>query len=242
MIVGLGESQFQVGQKNEARATWAALRERVRPPVRGHLRLAEVLLEHDLAADAIVEAKRAQALEPKNVDPHRLLAQIFEHQKKVSEAVAEWNAVLALADRSCQAANSTLALRREARVRLLGLLMRQGRGRMDAQIRQLRDDARAHPDDLEVALFLAEAQQRTGDSAGAIATLKDLLARVGSGEPTGVARDVAVEAGSRSFTCSSAPASSMKRWLGSTTSRASRRRARARHTCRSPTSRWRATT
>ena len=40
-----------------------------------------MLLEHDLAPDAIVEAKRAQALEPKNVDPHRLLAQIFEHQK-----------------------------------------------------------------------------------------------------------------------------------------------------------------
>ena len=195
VIVGLGESQFQVGQKNDARATWAALRDRVRPPVRGHLRLAEVLLEHDLAADAIVEAKRAQAFEPKNVDPHRLLAQIFEHQKKVSEAVAEWNAVLALADRKLPGNEQHAALRREARVRLLGLLMRQGRGRMDAQIRQLRDDARAHPDDLEVALFLAEAQQRTGDSAGAITTLKDLLVRVGTGDPTGVARDVAVEAG-----------------------------------------------
>jgi predicted Zn-dependent protease/HEAT repeat protein len=195
VIVGLGESQFQVGLKNEARATWAALRERVRPPVRGHLRLAELLLEHDLAAEAIVEAKRAQALEPKGVDPHRVLAQIFEHQKKVNEAVAEWNAVLALADRRLPGNEQHAALRREARVRLLGLLMRQGRGRMDAQIRQLRDDARAHPDDLEVALFLAEAQQRTGDSAGAIATLKDLLARVGTGEPAGAARDVAVEAG-----------------------------------------------
>ena len=99
VIIGLGEAQFQLGQKNEARATWAALRERVRPPVHGHLRLAEVLLEHDLGADAIVEAKRAQALEPKNIDPHRLLAQIFEHVKKINEAVAEWNTVLALADR-----------------------------------------------------------------------------------------------------------------------------------------------
>ena len=66
---------------------------------------------------------------------------------------------------------------------------------MDAQIRQLRDDARAHPDDLEIALFLAEAQQRTGDSAGAITTLKDLLARVGTRRAYGAARDVAVEAG-----------------------------------------------
>jgi predicted Zn-dependent protease/HEAT repeat protein len=194
-IIGLGESQFQVGQKPEARATWAALRERVRPPVRGHLRLAEVLLEHDLGVDAVAEAKRAQALEPKSIEPHRLLAQIFEHMKKVNEAVAEWSTVLALADRKVPGNEQHAALRREARVRLLGLLMRQGRGRMDAQIRQLREDARLHPDDPEAALFLAEAQQRTGDSAGAIATLKDLLARVGATAVDSVGRDVAVEAG-----------------------------------------------
>jgi tetratricopeptide (TPR) repeat protein/HEAT repeat protein len=195
VIIGLGESQFQVGQKNEARATWAALRDRVRPPARGHLRLAEVLLEHDLGADAIAEAKRAQALEPKSVDPHRLLAQIFEHQKKVNEAVAEWNTVLALADRKLPGNEQHAALRREARVRLLGLLVRQGRGRIDAQIRQLREEARVRPDDLEVALFLAEAQQRTGDSSGAIATLKELLRRVSATEANAAARDVAVEAG-----------------------------------------------
>ena len=44
-------------------------------------------------------------------------------------------------------------------------------------------------------LFLAEAQQRTGDSAGAITTLKELLARVGATEANSVARDIAVEAG-----------------------------------------------
>jgi len=195
VIIGLGESQFQVGQKPEARATWAALRERLRPPVRGHLRLAEVLLEHDLGADAVAEAKRAQALEPKSIEPHRLLAQIFEHMKKVNEAVTEWSTVLALADRRLPGNEQHAALRREARVRLLGLLMRQGRGRMDAQIRQLREDARLHPDDPEAGLFLAEAQQRTGDAAGAIATLKELLARVGATAANSAGRDVAVEAG-----------------------------------------------
>jgi tetratricopeptide (TPR) repeat protein len=195
VIVGLGEAQFQVGQKSEARATWAALRDRVRPPIRGHLRLAEVLLEHDLGADAIVEAKRAQALDPKSVDPHRLLAQIFEQTKKTTEAVAEWNAVLALADRKLPGGEQHAALRREARVRLLGLLARQGRGRVDAQIRQLRDDARAHPDDLEVALFLAEAQQRTGDANGAITTLKDLLAHAKPTDSSPASRDIAIEAG-----------------------------------------------
>ncbi|HMF43760.1 MAG TPA: tetratricopeptide repeat protein, partial [Polyangia bacterium] len=195
VIIGLGESQFQLGMKNDARATWAALRERVRPPARGHLRLAEVLLEHDLGADAIVEAKRAEALEPKSVDPHRLLAQIYEATKKLNEAVAEWNTVLGLADRKLPGGEQYAGLRREARVRLLALLVHQGRGRVEAQIRQLRDDARANPDDLEVALFLAEAQQRTGDANGAIVTLKDLLARANAAKANPASREIAVEAG-----------------------------------------------
>jgi tetratricopeptide (TPR) repeat protein len=195
VIIGLGEAQFQAGSKTDARATWAALRDRVRPPVRGHLRLAEVLLEHDLGSDAIAEAKRAQALEPKSIEPHRLLAQIFEHVKKLNDAVAEWNTVLALADRRLPGNEQNAALRREARVRLLGLLVRQGRSRIDAQIRQLREDVRAHPDDPEIALFLAEAQQRMGDAAAAITTLKDVLARMNVGAPNDATRDVIIEAG-----------------------------------------------
>ena len=39
VIIGLGEAQFQAGSKIDAKATWAELRERVRPPVHGHLRL-----------------------------------------------------------------------------------------------------------------------------------------------------------------------------------------------------------
>ena len=116
--------------------------------------------------------------------------------KKVNEAVAEWNTVLALADREgCLGTSNTSALRREARVRLLGLLVRQGRGRIDAQIRQLRDDARAHPDDPEIALFLAEAQQRMGDPAGAITTLQGRAgARRRERAQDAATRDVTIEA------------------------------------------------
>ena len=132
--------------------------------MRGHLRLAEVLLEHDLGSDAIGEAKRAQALEPKSVEPHRLLAQIFEHEKKVNEAVAEWNTVLALADRRLPGNEQHAALRREARVRLLACWCARGAA---AWMRRSASCARTRariPTISEVALFLAEAQQRTGDS------------------------------------------------------------------------------
>ena len=195
VIVGLGESQFQLGKKDEARRTWASLRDRVRPPAAGHLRLAEVLLEHDLTGDATTEAKRAQVLDPKGLEPHRLLAQIFERQRKINEAVAEWNQVLALAARDKRLAHGQhVAVRREARVRLLGLLARQGRGRLDAQIRQLRDEARAQPDDFETTLFLAEAQQRNGDAPAAVATLRQLLGRLGERAQDAATRDVTIEA------------------------------------------------
>ena len=69
VIIGLGESQFQAGAKSDARATWAALRERVRPPVHGHLRLAEVLLEHDLANEAAAEASGRKRWSPRTSSP-----------------------------------------------------------------------------------------------------------------------------------------------------------------------------
>ena len=109
--------------------------------------------------------------------------------------MAEWNQVLALAARDKRLGLARHgAVRREARVRLLGLLVRQGRGRLDAQIRQLRDEARAQPDDFETTLFLAEAQQRNGDAPAAVATLRQLLARLGERAQDAATRDVTIEA------------------------------------------------
>ena len=93
-IIGLGEAQFQRGKRDDARRTWTALREREKTPLAGHLRLAEVLLEHDLAADATAEVRRAQALDPKHIGVHRLLAQIFERQRRFDDSIAEWAQIL----------------------------------------------------------------------------------------------------------------------------------------------------
>ena len=258
-IIGLGEAQFQGGHKDEARRTWAALRDRQHGSVAGRLRFAEVLLEHDFILEATAEARRAQAESASDPAPHRLLAQVFEREKKIDDAVTEWNAVLALAGDAANrnpgagasegraaategraaagegratagegraaagegrasagegraaagegrasagegratagegraAAGEGRALAREARVRLLALYARQGRGRLEGQIRKLAEAARAHPEDAEAALFLAEAQQRAGDTAGAMATLRELIARAA---PDGAAtRDAAFD-------------------------------------------------
>jgi tetratricopeptide (TPR) repeat protein/HEAT repeat protein len=169
-ILGLGEVQFQRGKKDAALRTWQALRERERTPAAGHLRLAEVLLEHDLAVEALAEAQRAQALEPKLARVHRVVAQILERQRKNDAAVLEWETVLATS-----AGPGQLAERREARARILSLLAREGRARLEARVRRLEEEVRRNPDDREAALFLAEAQQRGDNIAGAIATLRVLV-------------------------------------------------------------------
>ena len=56
-VVGLGEAQFQAGDRAAARRTWAVLRRRASSPASGHLRLGEILLDHDLINDARDEAQ-----------------------------------------------------------------------------------------------------------------------------------------------------------------------------------------
>jgi tetratricopeptide (TPR) repeat protein len=199
-IIGIGEAEFQRGHKEDAKRIWAALRDGARGSVTGHLRLAEVLLDHDMGAEASAEARRAQAVDPRDVSTHRLLARIFERDRKIEDAISEWNIVLELAgSRSSNESRSRdehAALRREARVRLLALYGRQGRGRLNAQIRRLADEVKARPGDAELALYLAEAQERVGDAAAAAATLQALLSQLpaasGSGRPA--RDDVSIDA------------------------------------------------
>ena len=189
-ILGLGEAQFQAGDRRAARRTWATLRRRAASPVEAHLRLGEILLDHDLAADAGDEARAASALQPRSPAPHRLLARIAERVHQTQGAVAEWDEVLTLA-----AGTSTpegTAARHEARTRLLALIANEGHGKLAAKIRALRETVAAHPNDVESALFLAQAEQRAGDLDGAAATLRQVADRSGPGAGAG---DTAVEAG-----------------------------------------------
>jgi tetratricopeptide (TPR) repeat protein/HEAT repeat protein len=171
-ILGLGELQFATGKRALAIRTWQALRAREASPADGHLRLAEVLLEHDLLDEALAEVQEARTLEPKQARPRRLLAQILERQRKPDAAIREWEAVLELA-RGAERAGE----RREARARILTIVARQSRARLDERVRALEEAAKRAPDDREAALFLAEAQQRVGNRGAAIATLRTVVER-----------------------------------------------------------------
>jgi tetratricopeptide (TPR) repeat protein len=170
-LLGLGETQFAAGKPDLALKTWRGLRERD-GGVTGRLRLAEVLLEHDLLVEALTEAQEARAREPKQPRVHRLLAQILERQRQTDAAVREWETALELSTGAGGAGE-----RREARTRILALLARANRARLDERVRALEERVRAAPQDRETALFLAEAQQRLGNQSGAIATLRAILER-----------------------------------------------------------------
>ena len=189
-IVGLGEAQFQAGKRDDARRTWAKLRGRPGSASDGHQRLGQLLYDHDLVDDALAEARKAEAAAPTAASPHRLLAQIAEREHRLDDAVAEWRRILTLAR---DPSGEDAGLRREARMRLLALLARQGRGKLEAEVHRLADAARDRPDDVDTAMFLAEAQQRMGDAMGAIGTLRAIAAR-GSGAPPGRWKEAAVDA------------------------------------------------
>src|SRR6185437_4033505 len=139
----------------------------------GHQRLGQLLYDHDLVDDALAEARKAEAAAPSTAGPHRLLAQIAERERRLDDAVSEWRRILTLAR---DPRGEDAGLRREARMRLLALLARQGRGKLEAEVHRL-----------------AEAQQRMGDAMGAIATLRAIAAR-GSGAPDGRWKEAAVDA------------------------------------------------
>jgi tetratricopeptide (TPR) repeat protein len=167
---GLAEAQLASGQRALALRTWQRLRDHDPSRVDGQLRLAEVLLEHDFVDEARAQLPPVEGGLARSTRAHRLLAQILERQGQADEAVRAWEAVLALSDGAARSGE-----RREARARILALLVRGNRARLEAWLRTLAEDVRKDPTNREQALFLAEAQQRVSNDAGAMTTLRAIL-------------------------------------------------------------------
>jgi HEAT repeat protein len=144
----------------------------VRPRAKAHARLAELLGDHDLVDEAVVEARAAQKLEPQQAHHRRTLARILERKKDFTGAMAEWRAVLAGSQGPGRSAE-----RREARSSLINLLAREGRGRLDVESVRLTEQMARHPEDRETILFLAEVEVRRMDPERALLTLREAAAR-----------------------------------------------------------------
>ncbi|HVR64473.1 MAG TPA: HEAT repeat domain-containing protein, partial [Polyangia bacterium] len=175
-IVGLGELYFQRGKKESAIRTWRELihasPQAPGSKTQGYLRFADVLMEHELLDEARAAAGTASDLEPTQPGPHRTFAQIAERRHRVDTAIAEWEKVLELCNGPHQA-----GARYEARSRILALAARDGRTRLVQRAAVFQEQWRQHPQDRELALFVAEAQQRSGSLTAAITTLRAIIER-----------------------------------------------------------------
>ncbi len=119
-LVTLGEQYFQKGDKVRALATWKRIANG--KSAKALAKLGEVMAEHNMPVDALMNYGKAIKLEPKNADLYKGRAAIHESQKSYGEALADWEEVLRLVDAKDRSA------RREARRRLVQVLLRtQGR-------------------------------------------------------------------------------------------------------------------
>ncbi len=140
-------------------------------------------MEHELLDEAKAAATAAHDLEPNQPGPHRAFAQIFERRHRVDAAIAEWEKVLELCTGPQQA-----GARYEARSRILALAARDGRSRLIQRTTRFEEQWRQHAQDRELALFVAEAQQRSGNLPGAITTLRTVIERDQNVSPPGDAQ------------------------------------------------------
>lgn len=173
-VIALGEAQFQRGQRRGALETWRNILRMGDSPVGAHVRLGELLAEHDFEGEAIGEARAAMTEDPGEPGPHRLMATILERQHRLRDAEEEWNTALRLASGPARA-----ALRREVRGCLVTLWLRQGSARADAGLRELERDARRDDRDREAWTFLVEAELRVGRTDDAMAILRTVQSRGG---------------------------------------------------------------
>ena len=116
---------------------------------------------------------------PRQGRPRRVLAGILERQGKRREAEAAWEDVLLLAR-----SPSGLVERREARIHLVNLWVREGAGRVATKAAELEEHLVGQGDDEEVRLCLIELYLRTERIDGAAAQLRRVWGDPpGAGDP-----------------------------------------------------------
>ncbi|MDP6944303.1 MAG: hypothetical protein QF464_09160, partial [Myxococcota bacterium] len=159
-VISLGEYWWSTGDRTKARQTWRRLRSMGASAGAGLLTLAEVLGDHGLVTDARAAFVAALKAEPNNPRIVRTYALFLEQQKFLSEALALWQRILTLDDRTTKVA--------EARRHIVQLWQRAGQS--SRQEASLRARFQATPPELEAGFFLVEVllERRSYDEAQAV--------------------------------------------------------------------------
>jgi len=170
-LITLGEQYYSRGNKAKALATWKRLA--ASGKAAGYARLGHVLADHGMTTDALANYARAIKLDGKNPDFYKGRAGVYESIKSFAEAMGDWQKVMSLLGDKA----TDRALRREARRRIVGILVRWG-GREAQMRRQWQTAFRKTPPDLDAGYFLAAyfaKRPQAGEPRATLARLHKLV-------------------------------------------------------------------
>jgi tetratricopeptide (TPR) repeat protein/HEAT repeat protein len=149
-LVDLGDRYFQDGNTPLALQTWKRILVVVQPRAKALEAFGDVLLEHDMTAEAVAAYKEAADLDPKNLGYEKALASAYERIHSYREARALYEGILKKATNT-----SDQALARDCRARIVTLWSLERT--LERQIPDLRHRFGAAPTDLNAGKLLAEA-------------------------------------------------------------------------------------
>lgn len=167
-LVDLGAHYFQDGNRDLALQTWRRILTAVQPRARALAAFGDVLLEHDLVADALAALREAASIDRDNVQIKRQLAGALEKAKSYGEAERLW---LEIGERAKKANDRVLA--RDVRAHLVTVWSLERR--LETQLSTLGTRFGALAPDLEAGRLLAEVQLHLRRTADAEVTLRRLV-------------------------------------------------------------------
>ena len=168
-LVNLGDQHFQRGDKKKALAIWRRIA--ARKSAAGYAKLGEVYAEHDMLGEALDMYARALKLKPKDPELYKGRASVFERQRRLPEAVGDWEKALGL----LPTGKAHRATRRDVRRQIVNLLKRAGGRALADRVDRWERAFAARPPDVEAGYFLSEVHLRQGQYRSARAVLEKLL-------------------------------------------------------------------
>jgi tetratricopeptide (TPR) repeat protein len=168
-LVNLGDQYFQRGDKKRALAVWKRII--ARKTAAGYAKLGEVYAEHDMLAEALDMYARALKLKPKDPELYKGRASVFERQRRLAEAVVDWEKALEL----IPPGKAQRAPRRDMRRQIVNLLKRAGGRALGDRVDRWERSFAGKPPDVEAGYFLSEVHLRQGQYRSARVVLERLL-------------------------------------------------------------------
>jgi tetratricopeptide (TPR) repeat protein len=176
-LVDLGARYFQDGNQQLALQTWKRILTTVTPRARALAAYGDVLLEHDMVADALNALREAVQLDRDNVQYKKQLAGAYERAKNFREAQALW---LDIAERAKKTNDRLLA--RDVRTHLVTLWALERS--LEQRVAPYAARFAGTPPDLDAGRTLAEIQLHLRRLADAETTLRRLV-QLAPGDPDG---------------------------------------------------------